>query len=193
MSVPMLVISGPPGVGKTTLAWQLFSRCTSAGLDPAMVDLDLLGAAWPAPADDPHQSRLKAQNLAAVWANFQANGSRRLIVAAVVETESEKQMLRAAVGGDLLLCRLKASAGTLADRIRGRGRDVGDDMDKLTRRAAELSIQLAERDVGDLVLDTDLQTPDEVADVALTAWLSRDAATHRKPRRVGGDSPARDA
>lgn len=177
MSVPMLVISGPPGVGKSTLAWQVFSRGTSAGLDLAMVDLDLLGAAWPAPADDPHQSRLKAQNLTAVWTNFQANGSRRLIVAAVVETESEKQMLRAAVGGDLLLCRLEASAGTLTDRLRGRGRDVGDDLDKLIQRAAELSIQLAERDVSDLVIDTDLPSPDEAAEVVLAAWLSHDAAT----------------
>jgi len=167
----MLVISGPPGVGKTTVAWQVFSRCASQGLDPAMADLDLLGAAWPAPANDPHQNRLKAENLAAVWANFRAGGSRRLVVAAVVETLTEKQTLQSAVGADLLLCRLTASAETLARRIRGRGRDAGDDLDKLVRRAGELSVQLAGHDVSDLVLDTDRAAADEVADALLTAWL----------------------
>lgn len=169
----MLVISGPPGVGKTTVAWQVFSLCADGGLNPAMADLDLLGAAWPAPVDDPHQNRLKAQNLAAVWANFRAAGCRRLIVAAVVETHTEKQLLRAAVGADLLLCRLEASDEMLAQRIRSRGRDFGDDLAKLVRRAAELSAQLADDDISDIVVNTDSQTIESVARDVLTTWLSR--------------------
>jgi len=168
----MLVISGPPGVGKTTTAWQVFSRCTSEGLDPAMVDLDLLGAAWPVPASDPHQFGLKLQNLAAVWANYRAGGSRRLVVAAVVETLAEKQMLQSAVEADLLLCRLEASEKTLVERIHRRGRDAGGDLDKLIRRASELSALLSEQDVSDLVLETDGRAADEVAEVLLRSWLS---------------------
>lgn len=168
----MLVISGPPGVGKTTVAWRVFSRCAEQGLAPAMADLDLLGAAWPAPADDQFQHRLKARNLASVWANFHTTGSRRLIVAAVIETVEERDLLRAAVGADLFLCRLTAADSTLADRIHGRGREFGADLPKLVRRAAELSLQLSENDHSDLVLDTDDRPVDVVAECLLRAWLA---------------------
>lgn len=167
----MLVISGPPGVSKTTVAWQVFSRCAEEDRAPAMADLDLLGAAWPAPAGDPFQSQLKARNLAAVWANFHATGSQRLIVAAVVENTSERDLLRSTIGADLFLCRLTASDSTLAERLHDRGREFGDDLPKLVRRAAELSTQLREHDVSDLVLNTDGRSVEDVAESLLAAWM----------------------
>jgi len=72
----MLVISGPPGVGKTT--WEVFSRAAERDEAPAMAGLDFLGAAWPAPGDAAFNTRLKARNLAAVWSNFRETGSRCL-------------------------------------------------------------------------------------------------------------------
>lgn len=166
----MLVISGPPGVGKTTVAWEVFSRAADRGEAPGLADLDLLGAAWPAPEDDPFQHRLKARNLAAVWSNFHETGSRCLIVAAVIETQAELDLLASAVGADAYLCRLTASTGTLADRIRDRGREFGDDLAKLVRRSAELSELLASHDVSDLVVDTEGCQVGEVADMLLAAW-----------------------
>lgn len=160
----VLVLSGPPGAGKTAVAWQVFRLWTAAGLDPAMVDLDLLGAAWPAPSDDPHQSRLKAANLAAVWANYRATGSRRLVVAAVVESEDELSLLTEAVGSSIIVCRLHATPEVLAERITARSRETGGDLSKLIRRASELSSLLASQDVSDFVLDTDHRTIDDVAD-----------------------------
>lgn len=169
----MLVISGPPGVGKTTVAWRAFSRCADGGRAPGMADLDLLGAAWPAPEDDQFQSRLKARNLAAVWANFRAGGSERLIVAAVIETADERELLRSAIDGDLFLCRLSASESTLRGRIQARGRELGDDLAKLLRRADELSTLLRDNDVSDLVVDTDGLSVDAVAAMLLDAWEVR--------------------
>ncbi len=168
--VPMLVISGPPGVGKTTAAWEVFSRAAERDEAPAMADLDLLGAAWPAPEDDPFQHRLKVRNLAAVWSNFRETGSRCLIVAAVIETGAELEMLGSAVGADMLLCRLTASDDTLAARIQDRGREFGDDLSKLVKRSAELSDLLNSRDVSDLVVDTEGRPVGEVADALLAAW-----------------------
>jgi len=168
--VPMLVISGPPGVGKTTVAWEVFSRAAERDESPALADLDLLGAAWPAPEDDPFQHRLKARNLASVWSNFRETGSRCLIVAAVIETGAELDMLGSAVGAEVFLCRLTAPNNTLADRIRGRGRDFGDDLTKLVKRSAELSELLANHDVSDLVVDTEGQPVGEVAETLLAAW-----------------------
>ncbi|WP_406047450.1 AAA family ATPase [Kribbella sp. NBC_00889] len=168
--VSALVLSGPPGVGKTTVGWRVFDRCTDLGQDPAFVDLDLMGAAWPAPEDDPHQARLKATNLAAVWSNYRAAGSRRLIIAGVVEDQGERKLLEVATGGAVVICRLEAPDDELAQRILGRGRESGADVAKLAARAAELSAQLAAHDVSDYPVGTAGRTIDEVADEVLARW-----------------------
>ena len=165
---PALVLSGPPGVGKTSVGWRVFDRCTDLGQDPAFVDLDLLGAAWPAPADDPHQSRLKAANLAVVWSSYRAAGSRRLIIAGVVETSGERRQQEEATGGPVMICRLTAPDADLAERIRDRGRDA--DVEKLVARAAELSAQLVAQDVSDFSVGTAGRDVDEVADEVFGRW-----------------------
>jgi hypothetical protein len=148
----------------------VFDRCTDLGLAPGFADLDFLGAAWPAPDDDPHQSRLKATNLAAVWSNYRRTGSRRLIVAAVVETMNERRQLETATGGPVVICRLEASDAELAQRIHGRARESGASLTKLVARAAELSAQLTADDVSDFAINTAARTIDDIADTVLTRW-----------------------
>ncbi|MEU8221464.1 hypothetical protein [Kribbella sp. NPDC048915] len=167
---PALVLSGPPGVGKTSVGWRVFDRCIDLDLAAGFADLDLLGAAWPAPGDDPHQSRLKATNLAAVWSNYVRAGSRRLIVAGVVEDAAERNQLEDATGVAVVICRLSAPDADLAQRIRDRARETGDNLDKLIHRAAELSGQLAASDISDYTVNTTNRTIDEVADDVLERW-----------------------
>ncbi|GAA1602862.1 MULTISPECIES: AAA family ATPase [Kribbella] len=166
-----LVLSGPPGVGKTTVGWRVFDRCIDLELAPAFADLDLLGAAWPPPADDPHQARLKATNLSVIWSNYREAGHRRLVVAGVVENPAERRLLETAVGGPVVICRLDASDTDLADRIRQRGREAGDSLDHLVRRASELSAQLSADDISDYTVSTADRTIDAVADEVVRRWL----------------------
>jgi tRNA uridine 5-carbamoylmethylation protein Kti12 len=35
MNVPLLILSGPPGVGKTTVSWEIFDQLIGEGLAPA--------------------------------------------------------------------------------------------------------------------------------------------------------------
>jgi len=62
-------------------------------------------------------------------------------------------------------------------RIRGRGRDHGDDLLKLIRRAEELQTQLADHDVAQFVVDTVDRSVDDIASDVLARWnaASRDA------------------
>lgn len=124
----------------------------------------MLGASWPVPEDDPHNERLKARNLGAMWHNFQASGVRCLIAAGVVETRENLSLLRDAVPGAVAtLCRLRAGGDELAARITGRGREHGAGIAKLTARARQLSAEMERNDIADVVVGTDNHSIPDVA------------------------------
>jgi hypothetical protein len=83
--IPVLWLSGPPGVGKTAVGWEIYQRLQVAGAKPAYVDVDQLGICYPPLAGDPDRHALKARNVAALRANFAAAGARTLIVSGVVD------------------------------------------------------------------------------------------------------------
>jgi DNA polymerase III delta prime subunit len=154
--VPVLVISGPPGVGKTTIGWEVFDQLVAGGRYPALVDLDLLGACWPVPDDDPYNERLKAGNLAAMWPNFLTAGVRCLIAAGLIEGRPELQAYGRAIPGAVLsVCRLRAGEDELTARITARGRERGPGIGKLVERAHQVARALEGSDVADFVVDTD--------------------------------------
>jgi adenylylsulfate kinase-like enzyme len=74
-TIPVLWLCGPPGVGKSTVGWAIYSQLVQSGLQTAYVDIDQLGICYPAPAADPGRYRMKARNLGGVVANFRAEGA----------------------------------------------------------------------------------------------------------------------
>ena len=83
--IPVLWLCGPPGIGKSTVGWEIFAQLTRAGIEAGYVDIDQLGICYPEPASDPGRHRMKAQNLGAVVANYRAAGARCVIVSGVVD------------------------------------------------------------------------------------------------------------
>lgn len=112
--LPVLWLSGPPGVGKTTVAWELFERLGRQGLAVGLVDIDQLGMYHGHP--DPY--RLKAGALAAVAANFRDAGTQCLIVPGVTDPATG---IEPVPNTELSLCRLRADPAELTRRITGRG------------------------------------------------------------------------
>ncbi|MFC4014213.1 hypothetical protein ACFOY2_43795 [Nonomuraea purpurea] len=100
-----LLITGTVGAGKTASADALGDLLTDAGVPNAVIDLDWLRRAWPAPPDDPFQSALTLRNLGAVTANFLEAGAERLILAGVIESREERLRHEAALGVPLTVCR----------------------------------------------------------------------------------------
>ena len=47
--IPVLWLCGPPGVGKSTVGWAIYSQLIQSGLQTAYVDIDQLELVIPAP------------------------------------------------------------------------------------------------------------------------------------------------
>ena len=171
-SVPVLVITGPVGVGKTTLAAAVSHLLGEAATPHAMVDMDSLRWCYPSPAHDPFHTALGLQNLAAVWASFQAAGAERLILADVVESREELAGYRIAMpGAAILVVRLRAALPAILRRLEGR--DSGASLAWHRERAAVLVAQMERDRVEDLLVETEGKTVADLAREILTAWRGR--------------------
>jgi adenylylsulfate kinase len=119
--VPVLVITGAVGAGKSTVASAAAALLRDAGTPHALVDLEQIERCWPVPDDDPWNERLIHKNLAALWANFAEAGAHRLIVCRVLEARSLLEQIRVAVpGADITVVRLRVPPAELHARIRHR-------------------------------------------------------------------------
>ena len=173
MNVPTIIVTGPVGVGKTTVANEMGMLLLGAKVPHATVDFDQLTACYPRPADDDRWgTKLGLLNLAALWKNYELSGARRLLIARVIESRSELEGFREAIpGADLLLVRLRAKPETLRTRIRQRG--PGRGMEWHLKRAIELAPLMDARRVEDLLVETDGRDPMNIArDILLRlGWL----------------------
>ena len=170
-AIPVLLITGPVGVGKTTVALEVSTLLEGAAVPHACVDMDSLRWCYPSPPHDPFRTALGLQNLAAVWANCRAAGAERLVLASVIESRDELAGYHAAVpGAAILVVRLRASVATLADRVARR--EVGAGREWHIRRAAELAAQMDRDRVEDIVVETEDRSVPAVARevLARSAW-----------------------
>jgi hypothetical protein len=160
--VPTIIVTGPVGVGKTTLIGEMSALLRSGNVPHAAVDFDQLTAAFPrSPDDDMWGTQLGLANLAAIWRNYQAAGARRLLIARVLEARSELHGYRTAVpGAEITVVRLRASLKALHARLRERG---GGALQWHLDRAVELAPQMDEWRVEDLLVETDERHPGELA------------------------------
>ena len=151
--VPTLLITGPVGVGKTTVAGEAANLLGEAGVPHAFVDVDALRWCYPSPPGDRFRTGIALRNLAAVWATFREEGIGRLILAAVVEDRAELAgYARAVPGAAITIVRLRAPVATLAAQVARR--ETGGGLDWHLARAAELAAQMDRDRVEDLLIET---------------------------------------
>ena len=171
--VPVLVITGPVGVGKTTVGLEVSGQLDQASVAHAFVDVDALRWCYPRPTGDRFRAALAMQNLAAIWPNFQRAGARRLVLADVLESRAELRRIETAVpGAGVRVVRLRASPSALAARVQQR--EQGLARGRLVERAAELAQLMDRVQVEDLLVQTDERTISELASeiVSWSGWLA---------------------
>lgn len=164
----ILWLCGATAVGKSTIGWKVAEWSRRAGHTTGFVDLRQIGFLDPAPGRDPGNHRLKAANLAALWAEFHEYGARRLVVVGPVERHSQVRLYTEAVpAATMTLYRLHAGPDQLRERIRHRGLGggppiAGDELRgqpaAVLARAHEAAVAqaaaLEHADIGDVRIDT---------------------------------------
>lgn len=169
--VEVVTLSGPAGVGKSSVAFEMSRLLQRAGVAHGLIDTDELDRIYPVPTDLP---RLTESNLHAVWSSFAERKISRLILVGVyLHRQDERRRIgRAVPGARLIAVRLTASASTVVRRLEQReiGSGLPDQMDK-TRH--QLDVMHTQSDPGVRLISTEGRSVPSVAQDALaaTAWL----------------------
>lgn len=175
----VVLITGPAGVGKSTIGFRFYLRCLRAGLTAGYVDLRQIGFAPPATAGDPGHRQLRARNLAAIWRNYRAAGASHLIAAGMITGPADLRRYASELPGTgITLIRLRADGAEHRLRImsRGAGGSWPEPGDQLRGQSAGFLADLADRavaaarapdpaDAGGVIIDTTNLSPDESAGI----------------------------
>lgn len=171
--VPVLNLIGPVGIGKSSVASaisDIFQYDCSPALPHALIDLDDVRRAWPAPMDDPFNMALGFKNLTSVWNNYREAGAKCLIIPNVIESAEDFEKIRDTVpGADIFVVRLAAPLAVNHERIRGREKSE-DSLSWHLERSTQLAKELAEKKLEHIVIDTESKQPKQIAKEIVASW-----------------------
>ncbi|MDQ3877895.1 MAG: hypothetical protein M3290_06050 [Actinomycetota bacterium] len=129
-----VLIAGPLGVGKTSVAIAVGDILHERGAGAAIVDLDWLG--WLI-GSSVSINEVIAKNLAAIWPNLRAAGAEYLILTRALENRSDAETFRAAVPDvSLVIAHVTAPLDVIHARLRRR--DAGATLQEHLVQSAEM-------------------------------------------------------
>ena len=162
--IDSVFLNGTVGVGKSTVAEALSTLEMKSGHRHAVIDLDHISRAWPAPEGDRFNHELEMANLRDLVANYRRAGVEHFIIAGVVEEASEVPRYEAALQSrGLLICRLEVDAAILARRLTMRHADNGPELEWHLQRAGKLAAILRAASIDQLIVDNSRSSTRETA------------------------------
>jgi len=177
----LLLITGPAGVGKSTLCWEMSAQLAAADVAHAVIETDELDRVFPRPSSTeldrirPGTTDVSSINLAAIWSTYHALGHTRLIMSGVMmHLDFDRRWILAAIPeARITVVRMFATEAALLARLARR--EIGSSANEQAQRSLRQSRRMASQDAeGVIVLLTDGKRPAELAEVILqeTGWLN---------------------
>lgn len=155
--IPVLWLCGPSGVGKSTVAWEIYADLTRSGVPAGYVDIDQVGMCYPEPAYDPGRYLMKADNLAAMVASFRESGARCVVVSGVADVARARLHADRIADAAVTLCRLRVGPEELRQRLARRG-----EHGPMVEEAVQNAEALDRTDFADVCVDTSGRSVAEV-------------------------------
>jgi chloramphenicol 3-O-phosphotransferase len=97
--VPLLLLCGAPGTGKSSVAWEIYWSLMREGVPVAHIDLDAIGYGPPGHSGS---FDLKFANVAALWRVYSDTGASALVVSGLRRLQSDVLACAAAVPGSVV-------------------------------------------------------------------------------------------
>lgn len=177
----LLLITGPAGVGKSTLCWEISAQLAAVQVAHAVIETDELDRVFPRPGSkeleriQPGTTDVTSINLAAIWSTYRALGHSRLIMSGVMmHLDFDRRWILAAIPeARITVVRMIATEPTLLARLAQR--EIGSGANEQAQRSLRQARRMASEDAeGVVVLPTDGKMPAELAEIILqkTGWLN---------------------
>lgn len=156
----VLLLTGPPGAGKSSVLTALHDRLGEAGVSNAMIEVDELERCYP-----PLGTERAIAHVGMLCASYREAGYELLFLTATVEDDYYGRALLAATGAEgHLLARLEADPDTLRTRIIEREPAGWAGLDELVEASQLLAGSMPTLSGVDVVLSTEGRDPESVAD-----------------------------
>ncbi len=165
----ILLITGPAGVGKSTLCWEISRQLAEQNLAHAVIESDEIDRLYPKPGADelskimPGAKDVSAATLQALWSVYRRLGHHRLLMTGVMmHLGFDRRWIEQAIpDATLSVVRLSSGEQTLRERL-ARRESAASLESQITRSLRQASF-MAENRVEALYLSTDGQTPAQLA------------------------------
>ena len=159
VSVRAIVITGPPGAGKSEVAASLHDSLGESGVDAALVECDDVERSHP-----PLGRSRSVDHLRMLAASYSEFGCSLLLVTATLVDDGHRRAVLAATGAEeSTLIALEADAQTLRDRILAREPAGWQGLPELLNASQRLAESMKSLPGVDLVLSTEGEQPATVA------------------------------
>jgi broad-specificity NMP kinase len=154
-----VVVTGPPGAGKTSCLTALTDALVDDGVAHATLDMDEVAWAYPFPTIEE-----RAALLGNAWEGHRRMGHDLLLLSEVVESNAHLAQLLESVGADgHLLVRLEAAPATMQQRIVEREPPGWSGLQYLLGEVERYAVSLTELDGVHVTLDSERLSPEEEA------------------------------
>jgi len=168
--VELLLLTGPAGIGKSTLSWEMSAQLERPAVPHAVIETDELDRVFPKPSRDelqriwPGTIDISAINLAAIWSTYKALGRSRLIMSGVMlhPAFDRRWILQAIPQARVTIVRLCGSDETIAERLRQREAAMAGG-DQLARSLRQAQLMQNEAVEGFIRIQTDARSPSDIA------------------------------